>query len=141
MFLGSFSRKIDEKSRFYIPKKFKKQIGQKAIVIKSVEGCLCIYSPKEFKELSKKMEEQSLKQGGGSHNNQRSIGIMSEEVRLAGNRRILLSLGLMDHALLRRGEVLILGAIDHFEVWNPKVWEKSLKKKEDIWPSILSAKN
>src|SRR3989344_4698739 len=56
MLIGEYQHTIDTKKRLAIPAKFRKDLGEQAIVTKGLENCLVIYTLVEWEKQAKKLE-------------------------------------------------------------------------------------
>jgi len=131
MLLGEYSYQMDEKGRVLVPKKFRAEIGKEVIITQGFEDCLVIYQKEEFEKLSKKLKKLPFEVFENRHI-LRLISSSAEEVKIDNKGRIRFSQKLREFASLEPGgEVIILAAIDHLELWNPKIWQ-DFKEKEKI---------
>ena len=51
MFLGTFSPKLDEKSRLILPAKFRDELADGLVVTRGQERCLYVFSREEFESM------------------------------------------------------------------------------------------
>ena len=57
MFIGEYKHTIDVKKRLAIPVRFRKELGDKAVLTRGLDGCLFLFPQKEW-------EQWVLSQGG-----------------------------------------------------------------------------
>ena len=62
MFIGQYPYSIDEKKRLAIPPKFRKLLGEKAVVTTGLDRCLFLLSSNEWEALAKKLTQLPLGQ-------------------------------------------------------------------------------
>ena len=55
MFSGEYNHSIDEKGRLIIPSKFRFELGEKFILTRGLDGCICIYPMCEWDALEEKL--------------------------------------------------------------------------------------
>ncbi|MDO8498816.1 MAG: division/cell wall cluster transcriptional repressor MraZ [bacterium] len=135
MFLGEYYTTFTGHNRVILPKKFRQELGGKRGVVLSrgLEGCIWGFSLEEWqKEASKQLETPVTERSG--RDLRRYLFSAAEEVRLDDQGRLVVPGNLREYAQLKGG-VVIIGAGDHFEIWEGKEWEKLLKgltKKEKL---------
>ena len=44
MFMGEYSHSLDGKGRLIIPSKFREALGDRFVITRSLDPCLCIYT-------------------------------------------------------------------------------------------------
>jgi len=122
MLIGEYKYNLDEKKRLTMPSKFRKELGKKAIVTRGMDGCLFMYSEKEWKDLAEKLAKLPF-----SQSNARSFarvmlaGAMDVSIDSAG--RILVPDYLKDYAGLDK-KVVVAGLYNRIEIWNEEKWNK-----------------
>ena len=62
MLIGEYKYNLDEKKRLTMPVKFRKELGKTAVVTRGIDGCLFLYSEKEWKELAQRLAKLPLSQ-------------------------------------------------------------------------------
>lgn len=131
MLLGEYSYKMERKGRLPIPSKLRTEMGKKVIIAQGFEEYLAVYQLGEFKKLTDKLKKLSL----GIFENRHFVRLISasaERIDIDRQGRVRLSAKLREFASLEVGEVIILGVIDHLEIWNPMVWQEFKEKKKII---------
>ena len=123
-FIGLFLHALDTKRRLTIPLEWRQQVGTPdgLFIIPVHERCLYVMPAREM------VRRLSLKRGGSiadavATEADRVIGSRSEFLSWDSQGRIRIRDELLEHAELA-DQVALIGAIDRFEIWNPKVWEK-----------------
>ena len=127
MFLGEYQLQFSGKGRILLPKKIRQELkGELIILSRGFEGCIWGFSPKDFK----KEAEKTL---GSSATEERARFLRrylfsgSVPVELDSQNRFVIPSALLTFAKVF-GKVVIIGAGDHFEIWNSKFWKKHLKE-------------
>lgn len=130
MFLGEYQVSFSGKGRLVLPKKLKDELkGQVIILSRGFEGCIFGYSPEGFEVESRKQLEISATEER-ARILRRYLFSASALVELDKQGRFVIPKSLLDFAKLTESSVDIIGAGDHFEIWNNKNWQKHLKKIE-----------
>lgn len=126
MFLGEYQANFTGQGRIILPKKFRESLigGKELILSRGLEGCIWGFSVKEFKKEAKKQLELSVTDQKGREF-RRYLFSAAEKVFLDEQGRFVIPGILLIHARLE-DRAVIIGAGDHFEVWNPQQWGKIL---------------
>ena len=122
-FKGSYSYSVDSKARINIPSKLRKYVSPDAnetfVITRGFERCLFIYPLDEWNIL-----EQSIRKLSTSNAEHRffvrALLQYATECQLDGQSRITIPKELMQFAGIE-DQVLILGVLEHIEVWNPRI--------------------
>src|SRR5574344_1215758 len=56
MFMGEYHHNIDEKARIVLPSKFRDELGETFVITRGLEGCLFIYSRKDWDNIVAKLK-------------------------------------------------------------------------------------
>ena len=115
MLIGEYHHNIDEKGRLIIPSKFREDIGKEFVVTRGLDGCLFVYSMKEWENIVSKLRTLSFtKKDARTFNRFFMSGATVCEFDKQG--RINLPTPLIDYACLKK-ECTIIGVNDRLEVW------------------------
>lgn len=128
MLIGEYRYLIDDKKRVSIPAKWQGELGKKVIITRGLDGCLFLYSQKEWKKLVEKISKLPLGQRD-SRGFQRIMlsGAMEASIDTLG--RVLVPDYLKKYADLKK-KVVIVGLYNHAEVWDEEKWEEYQSKSE-----------
>ncbi len=124
-FLGSYQYQLDEKGRVSLPAPFRRDTAdQRLVLVQPYPPALALYT-----ELGWLRVEERLSELMGKNPAARIyvLSVMSNavEVVLDAQGRILIPQRLKAAAELD-GQVLLVGAIDKIELWNPKRFEEAV---------------
>jgi len=128
MLIGEYQHIIDTKKRLAIPAKFRKDLGERAIITRGLENCLVLYTLIEWEKQAKKLE--ALPSGQADARNYARImlsGACDAELDKLG--RILIPDYLKNYAGLKKN-VAILGLSNRMEIWDAEKWEEHRKRTE-----------
>ncbi len=128
MLIGEYQHTIDTKKRLAVPAKFRKDLGEQAIVTKWLENCLVVYTLGEWEKEAKKLEALSDR-SADARNYSRLKLASATDVELDKLGRILIPDYLKKYACLEKN-VAILGLSNRFEIWDSAKWEEHRKKTE-----------
>ncbi len=123
MFSGEYNHSIDEKGRLIIPSKFRFELGEKFILTRGLDGCICIYPMSAWDALEEKLRGLPL-----TNKNARLVtrflvgGAVTCELDKQG--RILIPGPLREHAGLTK-DVVLAGTLERIEIWDKARWNET----------------
>ena len=128
MLVGEYVHTIDLKKRLAIPAKLRKEIGSKAVLTRGLDGCLFLFSAKEWAIFAEKISHLSfVKQDTRSFMRLFLSGASEVETDQLG--RILIPDYLKDYARLGK-EAVIAGLFNRLEIWDYTRWQTHKKALE-----------
>jgi len=131
-FYGQYEHSVDPKGRLILPAKFRaffEQGGAGGYLTQESEGCLGLYTPDEFEEKSDAMQALA-KQGTDERNMVRLWASRTAQVEIDRQGRLAIPLPLRSYAALEN-EVLVMGAIERVELWDPSRWTERIAPQEE----------
>ena len=131
MFFGSYEHNLDAKGRLMVPSRIRNQAGNKLYIMKGFDGCLSLYREEDF---AKKVEELSnLSFSSKDARDVSRIALASvSDIEVDKLGRIQLPTKLLSQYNIGK-QVVVVGVIDHFEVWDAKAWESYTKENESLY--------
>ncbi|MGH9127809.1 MAG: division/cell wall cluster transcriptional repressor MraZ [Acidimicrobiales bacterium] len=127
-FFGRFEHSLDVKGRVILPAKFRATFAHGGYLTLFHEGCLALWMSEEFERQMVAMHEAAAL-GRAERNLARVWASGSYEVEVDRQGRMAIPADLRKFAGLT-GDVLINGAIDRVELWDPAVWEARIMPAE-----------
>ncbi|MEI6596913.1 MAG: division/cell wall cluster transcriptional repressor MraZ [bacterium] len=137
MFIGEYSHNLDDKGRVAVPAKFRAMLKGGAVVTKGLDGCLFLYTKKEWQELAVKLSKLPI----GPANTRafsRSMLAGAMEVDFDNQGRIMLPEYLRKFAGLKKN-IIIAGLYNRLEIWDETAWNKYKKGTEKKSADIAEA--
>ncbi|MBI4778885.1 division/cell wall cluster transcriptional repressor MraZ [Candidatus Falkowbacteria bacterium] len=137
MFIGEYNHNLDDKGRVAVPAKFRAMLKGGAVVTKGLDGCLFLYTKKEWQELAVKLSKLPI----GPANTRafsRSMLAGAMEVDFDNQGRIMLPEYLRKFANLKK-KLIIAGLYSRLEIWDETVWNKYKKGTEKKSADIAEA--
>ena len=128
MLIGEYKHTIDSKKRLAIPAKFRKDLGERAVITKGLETCLVVYLLDEWQKVAQKLENLPTGQAD-ARNYARLMLSSAADVELDKLGRILIPDYLKDYAVLRKN-VTLLGLSNRIEIWDTEKWQEHRQKTE-----------
>ncbi|MDR0836983.1 MAG: division/cell wall cluster transcriptional repressor MraZ [Propionibacteriaceae bacterium] len=137
MFLGTYTIKVDEQGRFFLPSKFRDQLVDGLAMVKGQEYCVSVYPLSQFEKLAHAgaSTRTSLRE---VRDFQRLLGSGGGDDIPDKQGRVTLPVQLREYAGLERDAVLT-GVIDRLEIWNPEAWEAYITKQEPSFANLNEA--
>lgn len=134
MFVGTYTPKLDEKGRLFLPAKFREQLEEGLMVTRGQERCVTVYSQAKFGEVAAKLQEASLTdRTNRSYVRMLSSGAYEQTPDKQG--RITIAPLLREYASLGKS-VVVIGALDRVEIWDPAAWEAFLEAEEQNFSDL-----
>ena len=62
MFKGEYQHSIDAKGRIIVPSKYREGLGEKFVITKGLDHCLCAYPMSEWEVFEEKLKQLPSKQ-------------------------------------------------------------------------------
>jgi MraZ protein len=129
MLRGSFTAKIDEKSRLKIPRDFLALIDEKfgrQLFVTSLDGvCACLYPMSVWTEIERQLGAQGLVRDPEVDRFFKHTSFFGQAAEIDNQGRVLIHQRLREKTGMS-GEVDVVGNIDHLEVWNLERLKASL---------------
>ena len=111
-----------------LPAKFRGQFERGGYLTQNSEGCLALWTPAEFERQMASMQDERTS-GRAERNQARIWAANSAEVEIDRQGRMPIPSHLREFAGLD-AEVLVHGAIDRVELWNPTAWAERVMPEE-----------
>lgn len=138
MFRGSSFHTIDQKGRIIVPARFRDIIRANGdgVMVSMLDTCLVAYTFEEWRQIENKILSMAEK----SENMRRFRRVFiggAFDCPCDKQERILIPPTLREYAAFDR-EIVLVGVLDHFEIWSRENWDKENQqmeadmKKEDV---------
>ncbi len=137
-FKGSYGYSVDSKGRINIPARLRKYVSTDAndtfVITRGYDQCLYVYPLDEWTRLE--LEIRQLSSTNPKHRFfKRRLLEWATESQLDGQFRIMIPRDLLQFAGIEN-DVLIIGVLDHIEVWNPRIYEAYLKTQDESYETV-----
>jgi len=133
MFLGTYPVSFSkDKNRLALPAKIRNELsGQAAVLTRGFEGCILGYDKREWeKSVNRELETPITEERG--RDIRRYLFSAAAIVKFDRQGRIVIPTMLADYAQLAE-KLVVVGAGDHFEIWEESLWKKHLNKINQAW--------
>ena len=132
MLIGEHRHTIDPKKRLSIPARFRKEIGERAVLTRGLDNCLFLFPMKEWEVLAEKLSKLPMGQQD-SRGFVRLLLAGASEVEADQLGRILVPDFLRNYADLKK-TVIVAGLYNRLEIWDEERWndyKANLEKNSD----------
>ena len=117
-FVGRFEHSLDDKGRLILPVRFRPHFTEGSNLTPYFEGCLALWPASEFTRQMREMQDLSRQDSASARNRARMWSQGSAAVDVDRQGRLMIPATARTFADLAT-DVLVIGAIDHLELWNP----------------------
>lgn len=129
MFFGQYQHTLDDRGRISLPKKIRSGVdGSEVVLIKGFEPCIFGYEKRVWEESSSEELSNPISDKK-SRDLRRYLYSGAEVLEIDKIGRILLPNIHKDYAKIKNN-VIVIGAGDHFEIWDEKTWNEYLARLE-----------
>lgn len=129
-FIGRYAHSLDSKGRVILPAKFRPSFSTTAYLSQFQDRCLALWTGEEFEKQLATMEA-AQDTSPADRNNVRVWAAGSSEVDMDSQGRVAIPAYLREFAGLAESQpVLVTGALNRIELWNPQEWEARVLPSE-----------
>ncbi|WP_205474636.1 division/cell wall cluster transcriptional repressor MraZ [Nocardioides sp. SYSU D00038] len=119
-FMGTYTPKLDEKGRIFLPAKFRDRLAEGLVVTKGQEKCLVVWPEDVFMEVATRAQSVPMT-SKDARDYSRMLFAAAEQGAPDKQGRISISPMLREYASLER-DVIVIGVSDRIEIWDPERW-------------------
>lgn len=120
MFLGEYRPTVDAKGRFFMPAKYRDELGNAFVITKGTDSCLSVYPLSYWETYVQKIEALPVAQAVKIR---RFVFANACDVEPDAQGRVLLSADLRAYAGIGKNAV-VLGLGSYLEIWSEDEWAK-----------------
>jgi MraZ protein len=141
MFFGTYTPKLDDKGRLFLPAKFRDELAEGLVVTRGQERCLNVWSSEEFGSFTERLKAMPVaNKAGRDYVRMLFAGASDETPDKQG--RITIPPMLRTYAALQK-ECVVIGAMNRVEIWDAASWadyeasqEQAFSElSEDVFPA------
>jgi MraZ protein len=122
-FRGHFDYSLDAKKRLNVPPKFRAAFSGGVVLAKALEPCVAIWTPDAFEGFTQSFLTNLNPVSKERRKLTRYFAGSSFDSELDAAGRVMLNGALLEHAGIEK-EVVVVGNLDHLEVWDRDKWLK-----------------
>jgi MraZ protein len=125
VFVGEYYISFLGKGRIALPKKIRNLLsGSRVVLTRGFENCIFGYEKKSWEEASEKQIETPVTEEKGRVI-RRYLFSGAMVAKFDSQGRVVIPQFLLEYAKIGQ-KVAVIGAGDHFEIWNADLWQKEL---------------
>ena len=131
MFLGTYQPNLIGKGRIALPKKIRREVTTDRVILTiGFEKCIFGFEEKAWVQVTEADLARPLSDELG-RNLRRKMFSQAQVINLDSQGRLVIPQELMIYADIK-DNLVIIGAGDHFEIWNQNLWTEYQKKLDKI---------
>lgn len=134
MFSGTYTPKLDDKGRLFLPAKFREEMKEGLVITRGQEHALDIRTLADFSSFSEKFQHASLTDAKMRAYGRMLFALASEQVP-DKQGRVTLTPELRQYAGLHR-DVVVIGVYDRIEIWEPVSWTAYTTAQEQAFANL-----
>jgi MraZ protein len=134
VFLGTYSPRLDEKGRLFLPAKFRDELAAGLVMTKGQERCLYVFAGAEFGRLTETLRAAPLTAKNARDYSRVFFASAHDEVP-DKQGRVTVPPTLRDYAGLQR-DCVVIGANTRVEIWDAEAWRDYLAGSEETFSSL-----
>ncbi|WP_110238685.1 division/cell wall cluster transcriptional repressor MraZ [Nocardioides gilvus] len=134
MFFGTYTPKLDDKGRLFLPAKFRDQLTEGLVVTRGQERCLTIWSTEDFSRLTERLAQAPVTNKSTRDYVRMLFAAASQEVPDKQGRISIPSV-LRDYASLTK-DVVVIGSMNRIEIWDPTSWAQYSEQQEQVFSDL-----
>jgi MraZ protein len=134
MFFGTYTPKLDDKGRLFLPAKFRDELAEGLVVTRGQERCLFVWSMEEFQKLTERLQEVPVtNKRGRDYVRMFFAGASDETPDKQG--RVTIPPMLRDYASLSK-DCIVIGAMNRIEIWDSASWQTYSDQQEQVFSDL-----
>ena len=124
-FRGNSDHTLDSKNRLTVPARHRGELSERVVLARPLDQspCVGVWRPDDYDEFSGAALAELPPLSNERTTLQRFFYGSSQSVEIDTAGRVMVPSFLMDHAGLRK-DVVVVGAGDHLELWDPARWNE-----------------
>lgn len=134
MFSGTYTPKLDEKGRLFLPAKFREEMKEGLVITRGQDRSLDLRTRADFDVFTEKFKHASQTDARLRAYGRMLFALASEQVP-DKQGRVSLTPELRAYAGLDR-EAVVIGIYDRVEIWEPAAWSRYTADQEQAFANL-----
>ena len=134
MFFGTYTPKLDDKGRLFLPAKFREELAEGLVVTRGQERCLTIWSIEDFGGLTERLAQAPVTNKSTRDYVRKLFAAASQEVP-DKQGRISIPPVLRQYASLDK-DAVVIGSMNRIEIWDPTSWAEYSEQQEQVFSDL-----
>lgn len=134
MFFGTYTPRLDDKGRLFLPAKFRDELAEGLVVTRGQERCLFVWPTAEFDKLTEQIQQAPVTdKGARDYVRMLFAGAFDETPDKQG--RITIAPILRVYAALSK-DCVVIGAMNRVEIWDAGSWQSYSDEQEQAFSDL-----
>ncbi len=134
VFFGTYSPRLDDKGRLFLPAKFRDELADGLVVTRGQERCLYVWSMEEFTKLTERFRATSVTDKAARDYVRMFFAGASDETP-DKQGRITVPPMLRSYASLAK-ECVVTGVMNRIEIWDATSWQTYSDQQEQAFADL-----
>ena len=134
MFSGTYTPKLDDKGRLFLPAKFREAMTEGLVITRGQDRSIDVRTKAEFAVFTEKFKNASQTDARLRAYGRMLFALASEQVP-DKQGRISITPELRQYASLQR-ECVVIGIYDRIEIWEPSSWQRYTADQEAAFSDV-----
>jgi MraZ protein len=134
MFFGTYTPKLDDKGRLFLPAKYRDDLAEGLVVTRGQERCLTVWTLADFQAMTDRLREAPVTNKGTRDYVRMLFAAASQEVP-DKQGRVSIPPVLREYASLSK-DVMVIGAMNRIEIWDPASWRSYSEEQEQKFSEL-----
>ena len=134
MFFGTYTPRLDDKGRLFLPAKFRDELSEGLVVTRGQERCLYVWSQEEFGKLTERLREAPVT-NKRSRDYVRMLFAGASDEKPDKQGRVTIPPLLRDYASLSK-DCIVIGAMIRIEIWDAASWQSYSDEQEQAFADL-----
>jgi MraZ protein len=134
MLMGTYTPKLDDKGRLFLPAKFRDQLSEGLVVTRGQERCLTVWPTRAFEQLAGQAQEAPVTDKAvRDYTRLLFAGASDDQPDKQG--RLTIPPMLRDYASLSK-DVIVIGVGNRLEIWDAARWVDYTEAREQAFADL-----
>lgn len=134
MFSGTYTPKLDDKGRLFLPAKFREAMSEGLVITRGQDRSIDLRTRADFEVFTEKFKNTSQTDARLRAYGRMLFALASEQVP-DKQGRITITPELRQYASLQR-ECVVIGIYDRVEIWEPSSWQRYTAAQEAAFSDV-----
>ena len=133
-FSGTFTPKLDDKGRLFLPAKFREAMGDGLVITRGQERSIDMRTKADFEVFAEKFQNASQTEARLRGYGRMLFALASEQVP-DKQGRISITPELRQYASLEK-DCVVIGIYNRIEIWEPQAWVEYTESQESAFSDV-----
>ncbi len=134
MLMGTYTPKLDDKGRLFLPAKFRDQLSEGLVVTRGQERCLTVWPRPSFEQVARQAQEAPVTDRAvRDYTRLLFAGASDDQPDKQG--RLTIPPMLREYASLSK-DVIVIGVVNRLEIWDAARWQAYSDTHEESFSDL-----